>query len=63
MNTIATTTRPTVQSTTSVQGSPQASSLRAATRRLVAWWSDDAVSAGFSSAREHDQRLLQRLGR
>jgi hypothetical protein len=38
-------------------------SLRAWRGRLVAWWSADAMSARFTAAREHDQRLLQRRGR
>jgi chorismate-pyruvate lyase len=59
MNTLANTTRQSALSATAGAGS-RVRSLRIATRRIAEWWSDDAMSAQFSSARERDQRLLRR---
>ena len=58
MNSIATTTRQ-ITRTTAAAGT-RGGSLRAATRRIAGWWNDDAVSARFSAARAHDERLLRR---
>ena len=64
MNTVAETTRQRTRETAlSEHGRERARSLRASTRRLTAWWSADPMSARFTAAREHDQRLLQRVGR
>jgi hypothetical protein len=57
MNSIATTTR---QITRTTAAGTRGGSLRAATRRLAGWWNDDLVSARFSAARAHDERLLRR---
>ena len=64
MNTVAETTRQRTRETAvSEHGSERARSLRSSTRRLAGWWSADPMSARFTAAREHDRRLLQRLGR
>jgi hypothetical protein len=64
MNTVADTTRQRTRETAVSGGDHErARSLRASTRRLTAWWSGDPMSASFRAAREHDQRLQQRLGR
>ena len=60
MNTVAETTR---QHTRASAASERARSLRSRSRRLAGWWSADPMSARFTAAREHDQRLLQRVGR
>jgi hypothetical protein len=60
MNTVAETTR---QRTAETAVAERARSLRSSTRRLASWWSADPMSARFTAAREHDQRLLQRVGR
>jgi hypothetical protein len=60
MNTVAETTR---QRTRETAVGGRARSLRSSTRRLAGWWSADPMSARFTAAREHDQRLLQRVGR
>jgi hypothetical protein len=36
-------------------------SLRTLARSLAAWWSADPMSASFAAAREHDQRVHQRI--
>ena len=60
MNTHAQTTH-TLTRSTATSSDSRIRTLRVATRRLASWWSDDAVSAHFSAARERDQRLLQRV--
>jgi hypothetical protein len=60
MNTVAETTR---QRTRATAASERARSLRSSSRRLASWWAADPMSARFTVAREHDQRLLQRVGR
>jgi hypothetical protein len=64
MNTVAETTRQrTADTAVADHGGERARSLRSSTRRLARWWSADPMSARFTAAREHDQRLLQRVGR
>jgi hypothetical protein len=64
MNTVADTTRQRTRGTAVSEGGlERARSLRASTRRLAGWWSADPMSARFTDAREHDRRLLQRVGR
>ena len=64
MNTVSDTTRQRTRPTAdSEDGLERARSLRVSTRRLAGWWSADPMSARFTAAREHDRRLLQRLGR
>jgi hypothetical protein len=64
MNTVAETTRQRTRETAvSEDGREHARSLRSGTRRLATWWSADPMSARFTAAREHDQRLVQRVGR
>jgi hypothetical protein len=64
MNTVADKTRQLARQTAmSDHGRQRARSLRSSTRRLATWWSADPMSERFSAAREHDRRLLQRVGR
>jgi hypothetical protein len=65
MNTVAETTRQRARQTVVATEGTEARtrSLRSSARRLVAWCSADPIGARFSAAREHDERLLQRVGR
>jgi hypothetical protein len=60
MNTHAHTTHPLTRSAVASDDS-RTRTLRVAVGRLASWWSDDAVTAHFTAARERDQRLLYRV--
>jgi hypothetical protein len=59
MNSIANTAHQRTRSVTAGAGS-RVRTLRSTARRVAAWWSDDAVSAQFTSARERDHQLQLR---
>ena len=63
MNTLAGHPRTRTTTIDSSTDKARARSLRSSARRFAGWWSADPMSASFSAAREHDQRLLQRVGR
>jgi hypothetical protein len=63
MNTLADSTRTHRTTLAATTQAPNPRSLRASARRIAGWWAADPMSAGFSAARERDERLLQRVGR
>jgi hypothetical protein len=59
MNTHADAARITRQTTATRR--TRGSSLRSLARGVAAWWSADPMSASFAAAREHDERMHQRI--
>jgi hypothetical protein len=59
MNSMADTTARLGRRSTHTDGAAPRSTTRL-TRRLVAWWADDPMTASFGVAREHDRHVLRR---